>query len=144
MTRLLCIFLIIFAIQKLRGKLILPQTKATVIAGGGITGIINGLLGISGPLSSAVFLTLGLTPVAYIATEATSAVVMHIIKIIVYGKLNLVNTDILLNGLFIGASMMIGNYLAIYCIKKINKNLYQKIVALVMIFMSVWLFFTVK
>ena len=37
--------------------------------GGGVTGLVNGLLGISGPLSSAVFLA----PVSYIASEATTA-----------------------------------------------------------------------
>ena len=41
--------------------------------GGGVTGLVNGLLGISGPLSSAVFLTLELAPVSYIASEATTA-----------------------------------------------------------------------
>lgn len=55
-----------------------------MLVGGGVTGFVNGMLGLSGPLSSAVFLTLDLTPVAYIATEATSATIMHIIKILVY------------------------------------------------------------
>jgi hypothetical protein len=41
--------------------------------GGGVTGLVNGLLGISGPLCSAVFLTLELAPVSYIASEATTA-----------------------------------------------------------------------
>lgn len=41
--------------------------------GGGVTGLVNGLLGISGPLSSDVFLTLELAPVSYIASEATTA-----------------------------------------------------------------------
>lgn len=41
--------------------------------GGGVIGLVNGLLGISGPLSSAVFLTLKLAPVSYIESEATAA-----------------------------------------------------------------------
>lgn len=86
MTVVLCVFLIIFAIMKLRGKMRLPHKPATMIVGGGVTGLINGLLGISGPLSSAVFLTLDLAPVSYIASEATAAAAMHIIKSIVYGK----------------------------------------------------------
>lgn len=44
-----------------------------MVVGGGVTGLVNGLLGISGPLSSAVFLTLELAPVSYIASEATTA-----------------------------------------------------------------------
>lgn len=41
--------------------------------GGGVTGLVNGLLGISEPRSSDVFLTLELAPVSYIASEATTA-----------------------------------------------------------------------
>ena len=44
-----------------------------MVVGGGMTGLVNGLLGISGPLSSAVFLTLELAPVSYISSEATTA-----------------------------------------------------------------------
>lgn len=143
MTRILCVFLIIFAIIKITGKIRLPHKKGTMLIGGGITGFINGLLGISGPLSSAVFLTLELAPVAYIASEATAAAIMHIIKAIMYGKFNLMDGTIFLNGLYIGVAMMVGNFLAMKTIRKINKKLYQRLVAAVMIGVSIWLFFTV-
>jgi len=139
MTVTLCVFLIIFAIMKLMGKMHLPHKPATMIVGGGITGLINGLLGISGPLSSAVFLTLGLSPVAYIASEATAAAVMHIVKAIMYGKLNLMSWNIFLSGLFIGCAMMAGNYLAMRFIRNVNKKRYQIVVAAVMIGVSLWL-----
>ncbi|MDD2595240.1 MAG: sulfite exporter TauE/SafE family protein [Bacteroidales bacterium] len=143
MTKILCVFLIIFAILKLTGKFKLPQKRGTMLIGGGITGLINGLLGISGPLSSAVFLTLELAPVAYIASEAAAASAMHIIKTIVYGKLNLMNGNIFLVGLCIGAAMIIGNYIALKTIKKVKNKLYQRIVVVVMIGVSIWLFFSV-
>jgi Predicted permeases len=139
MTIVLCVFLIIFAIMKLMGKMKLPHKPATMIVGGGITGLINGLLGISGPLSSAVFLTLELAPVSYIASEATAAAVMHIVKAIVYGKMSLMSGSIFMNGLLIGCAMMLGNFIAMRCIKNVNKKLYQKIVAGVMIAVSLWL-----
>ncbi len=143
MTRILCVFLIVFAVMKIMGKMTLPNRPATMIVGGGVTGLINGLLGISGPLSSAVFLSLGLSPVAYIASEATAATAMHIIKIVMYGKLDLMNWDIFICGVLIGLSMMLANFIAIKLIHNINKKLYQKIVAGVMIGASLWLFFTV-
>ena len=139
MTIVLCTFLIVFAIIKLAGKMNLPHKPATMIVGGGITGLINGLLGISGPLSSAVFLTLGLAPVSYIASEATAAAAMHIVKAIVYGKLNLMDGGIFLSGLMIGCAMMLGNFIAMRFIRNVNKKLYQKIVAGVMIAVSLWL-----
>lgn len=139
MTIVLCSFLIVFAVMKIMGKMRLPHKSVTMIAGGGVTGFINGLLGISGPLSSAVFLTLELAPVSYIASEATAAAVMHIVKAIVYGKLNLMSGNIFLSGLMIGCAMMLGNFIAMRCIRNVNKKLYQKIVAGVMIAASIWL-----
>ena len=139
MTIVLSSFLIVFVVMKIMGKMQLPHKPMTMIAGGGVTGFINGFLGISGPLSSAVFLTLELAPVSYIASEATAAAVMHIVKSIVYGKLNLMSGNIFLSGLMIGCAMMLGNFIAMRCIRNVNKKLYQKIVAGVMIAASLWL-----
>lgn len=143
MSRILCVFLIVFAVMKIMGKMNLPHRPATMLVGGGITGFVNGMLGLSGPLSSAVFLTLDLTPVAYIATEATSATIMHIIKILVYNKLNLVNTEILLNGALIAVTMIVGNMVAMRTIRRFHTKTYQRIVAICMIALSVYLFFSV-
>ena len=107
--------------------------------GGGVTGLVNGLLGISGPLSSAVFLTLELAPVSYIASEATTAAVMHIVKAIVYGKLNLMSDSIFLSGCGIGCAMILGTFIAMRFIRNVNKKLYQKVVAGIMIAVSLWL-----
>ena len=51
--------------------------------GGGIVGLLSGLVGSAGPLGAAIFLSLGLPPVAYVASEAVTAFVMHGVKIIV-------------------------------------------------------------
>jgi uncharacterized membrane protein YfcA len=64
---------------------------------------------------------------------------MHIVKAIVYGKLNLMSGNILLSGLMIGAAMMLGNFIAMRCIRNVNRKRYQKIVAGVMIAVSLWL-----
>jgi uncharacterized membrane protein YfcA len=143
MTRILCFFLIFFSIMKLVGRMELPRSKSTVLIGGGITGLTNGLLGISGPISSAVFMTFGLSPVAYIASEATAASVMHIIKTFMYGKMNLMDEHIFLNGVFIGIAMMAGNFFALKFIRHVNKKRYQKVVAGVMILVSLWLMVTI-
>ncbi|MCH4148067.1 MAG: sulfite exporter TauE/SafE family protein [Prevotella sp.] len=142
MTKVVSIFLIIFAILKLRGKIHLPHRPATMLIGGGVTGLINGLLSISGPLSSAVFLSLDLSPVSYIASEAFAATVMHVIKLLVYGKLNLVTLPIVYNGLAIAVAMIVGNFIAMKTIGHIKGKIYQKVVAGCMIVLSLFLFFT--
>lgn len=144
MTRLLCVFLILFSVMKLRGKLPLPQGKSTMLIGGSLTGVLNGLLGISGPISSAVFLTLNLSPVSYIASEATAAAAMHVVKAVTYGKFSLMNTTIFLNGLFIGMAMIAGNVLAMRLIRLANRQAYQRVVGVVMILISLWLMIEVK
>lgn len=142
-TRVLCVFLIVFSIMKMTHKLRLPQGKITMLLGGGLTGLLNGMLGISGPLSSAVFLTLNLTPVAYIASEAAAAAAMHTVKALAYGKFDLMNGSILLNGLFIGCAMIAGNFIAMRIIRHINKRPYRIVVGCFMIAVSLWLFFMV-
>lgn len=139
MTCVLCTFLILFSIMKLLGKMHLPKSRLTMIAGGGLTGLFNGLLGISGPISSAVFLSLDLMPVSYIASEATAAAVMHIIKAITYNRFDLMDVSVFLNGLYIGCSMILGNLLAMRLIRLANKKMYQRIVSLIMIAFSLWL-----
>ncbi len=144
MTRLLCAGLVLFACLKIGGKIVLPKSRLTMLVGGALTGGLNGLLGISGPLSSAVFLSLDLLPVAYIASEATAAAAMHVVKIVVYGKLQLMNLTIFGEGLCIGVAMMAGNFMAMRFIRHINKKRYQKVVAVLMIAVSIFLFFSVN
>lgn len=139
MTRVLCSFLIVFAVMKLMGKMQLPKSRATMLIGGGLTGFINGMMGISGPLSSAVFLTLNLSPVAYIVSEATAAAAMHVVKAVTYGRFDLMNWHIFINGFFIGCAMMAGNFIALRLIRYAHRKTYQRIVAGVMIAVSLWL-----
>ena len=140
MTRILCVGLIIFAVMKISGKMHLPKKNATLLVGGGITGFINGMLGISGPLSSAVFFALDLGAVAYIASEAAAAAMMHVVKIVVYNKFALMDLSVFLYGLYIGCEMMLGNFVAMRLIGKMKNKIYQKIVAVAMILLSIWLF----
>lgn len=140
MTRILCVGLIVFAIIKISGKIRLKGSNATVLSGGAITGFVNGMFGISGPLSSAVFFALDLAPVAYIASEAAAAAAMHLVKIVIYDKFALMGLSIFLNGLYIGLAMMAGNYMAMKLIGKMKSKIYQRIVAVAMILLSIWLF----
>ena len=143
MTRILCVLLIVFALLEMTDRFRLPGSRWTMLIGGGISGGINGLLSLSGPISSAVFLTLGLSPVAYIATEAASATIMHIVQMVMYGEFGLLGSQIITGGLYTGIAMALGNYVAMKRIKSIKRKSYRKIVAAVMILASVWLFLSV-
>ena len=143
MTRILCVLLTVFALLDLSEKFRLPRSRWTMLAGGAVSGIVNGLLCLSGPISSAVFLTLGLSPVAYIASEAAAAVVMHIIQLVMYGEFELLGRQILLEGMLLGVAMVAGNYIAMRRIQTIRRKMYRRIVAAVMVICSIWLFLSV-
>ena len=143
MTRILCVLLIVFALLEMTDRFRLPGSRWTMLIGGGISGGINGLLSLSGPISSAVFHTLGLSPVAYIASEAAAATVMHIVQLAAYGGFNLLSARIMTEGAYMGLAMVAGNWIAMRYIKTIKRKIYRRIVALVMTACSIWLFLSV-
>lgn len=139
LTRILGVVLILFSIIKLRGKIHLRGGEKTMLVGGGLTGVVNGMLGISGPLSSAVFMTLELSPIAYVASEATAAATMHVVKIIVYQQLALMDGSVFRNGFCIGLAMIAGNFLANRILRVANKKKYKAVIAVFMMLVSLWL-----
>ncbi len=143
-TRVICVCLVAFAFMTFMGKLRLPSSRPTMFIGGAITGSVNGLVGLYGPLSSSVFLTLNLSPVAFIATEGLAAASMHIVRAYTYHALGFLDFNAIIHGVIIGLTMMVGNFIAMRLIRHINKKFYNKLVLGVIILVSVWLFITVK
>lgn len=143
-TRVICVCLVAFAFMTFMGKLRLPSSRPTMFIGGTITGSVNGLVGLYGPLSSSVFLTLNLSPVAFIATEGLAAASMHVVRAYTYHALGFLDFNAIIHGVIIGLTMMVGNFIAMRLIRHINKKFYNKLVLGVIILVSVWLFITVK
>lgn len=90
-TRCIGAVLIVLVLFKMVKKVEFKGGKRTMLVGGAVTGALSGLAGSGGPIGAATFLTLGLPPVAYIASEAATATAMHILKTIIYS--NLVGLD---------------------------------------------------
>lgn len=131
-TRIVGIGLIVLVLLKLFMKKELPAQKSTVLIGGAITGGLSGLVGSGGPIGAAVFLSLGLTPISYIASEAATAVGMHIVKTIVYEKYAGITGEVIWIGLGMGAFMFAGTYIARHFIKDMPKEKFQKYVAVLL------------
>ena len=68
---------------------------------------------------------------------------MHIIQMIMYGEFGLMGKMVILDGLYLGVAMVIGNFIAMKFIRDIRRKIYRRIVAAVMIVCSIWLFLTV-
>lgn len=138
-TRSIGLVLIVLVAVKLLGKRELPKSNMTLLVGGGITGGLSGLCGSGGPIGAAVFLSLDLSPVAYIASEAATATAMHMVKTIVYSKLTGMDTAAFVTGLAMGGCMFAGTYAAKHLIKNMQKARFQKNVAVLLLLVGVYM-----
>lgn len=78
-------------------------------AGAGV-GFLSAIAGSAGPLGAAVFLSLKLPPQAYVASEAVTAVLMHLTKTITYGRYAAMTFGDVLRGLALGGSLVLGSW----------------------------------
>lgn len=134
--------LILLVILKLTLKKELPGGTGTLLAGGALTGGLSGLCGSGGPIGAAVFLSLDLPPVAYIASEAATATAMHILKIAVYSKLAAVDRQALLIGLAMGGCMVLGTYAARHFIRNMEKGRFRRYVAVLLCAVGIYMLLT--
>ena len=131
-TRIIGAVLILFVVLGYFRILKFKPNDKTLVIGGAVTGLLSGLVGSAGPFGAAVFLSFGLPPVAYIASEAATATAMHITKIIVYGKLVNLPPNTINLGLLMGLAMIFGTYAANRLIKNMKKEVFQKYVAVLL------------
>ena len=104
-----------------------------MLLGGGLTGFISGLAGSAGPLGAAFFLGLKLTATAYIASEAFTALTMHLTKTIVYNKYSLIGLTELYYGIFIGIAMILGSWVGKKIIEKLSREKFIILVEILLI-----------
>ena len=87
-----------------------PIPEAMLAPLGFVVGLISSIAGSAGPLGAAVFLGLRLPPRAYVASEALTAVLIHLTKAIAYGRSAALNADDLSRGLALGGAMVLGSW----------------------------------
>ena len=131
--------LVVLVLVKLLFKKELPKGKGTLLIGGAVTGGLSGLCGSGGPIGAAVFLSLGLPPVAYIASEAATATAMHILKTVIYSKLTSMSAATLLTGIAMGIAMLGGTFAANRLIKKLDRNKFQTYVAVLLCIVGIYM-----
>lgn len=100
---------------------------------GAAAGLISALAGTVGPFVAPFFLSYGLVKGAYIGTEALTAVVMHVVKLVVYGGAGVLSLPALLVGLPIGILMVVGTYLGRRLLARVPRELFPLLVEGVLI-----------
>jgi len=100
---------------------------------GAASGVISAIVGVVGPFMAPFFLAYGLVRGAYIGTEALATVVMHVVKLGVYGGFALLSLRILLIGLAIGAVMFLGSYLGKRILARMPEQVFPYIIEAVLV-----------
>lgn len=115
-----------------------------MLLGGGLTGFLSGLAGSAGPIGAAFFLGLNLTATAYVASEAFTALAMHLTKTFVYNKYSLVGLTELYYGLFIGVAMILGSWTGKRIIENLSREKFLLLVEILLIIMAIQIIWSAK
>ncbi|MFN4080387.1 MAG: sulfite exporter TauE/SafE family protein [Saprospiraceae bacterium] len=113
-----------------------------MLLGGGLTGFLSGLIGSAGPLGAAFFLGLNLTATAYVASEAFTALVMHLTKALVYKRYALIGPTELYYGLFIGCAMILGSWTGKKIIERLSREKFILLVETLLVLSGLQLVWT--
>ncbi len=107
---------------------------------GALVGFLSAILGSAGPIGAVAFLSLNLAPTAYVASEAVTAVVMHLTKTIVYGRYSLLTAQDIVTGVILGLAMVAGSWTARRFIKNMSGKVFGYFVDTLLVVAAVSLF----
>lgn len=133
------VFLIILVFYRRVTKKNQQTGRMGTLLGGGITGFISGIVGSAGPLGAAFFLGMGLAPAAYIASEAFTALTMHIVKSVMYNRLAQLGSKELTIGLLVGAVMIVGSWLGKHIFSRFSKKNFIQVVDLLLLISGIYM-----
>lgn len=144
LTRLLGAFLLaIVAWRRLAphsGNRRMPLAAFAPLGAG--SSFLSALTGSVGPLMAPFFLAYGLVKGAYIGTEALCSLMMHVVKLIVYGGASLIDLKGLGVGGGLGMVLIVGSYLGKRIVDRVSKRLFVLLVELTLVAAGVhFLFF---
>ncbi|HCS40019.1 MAG TPA: sulfite exporter TauE/SafE family protein [Anaerolineaceae bacterium] len=128
--------ILFFTVLKLSGIIKLKPSNTLMVVGGGVVGLLSGLVGSAGPLGAFIFLNLGLTPVAYIASEATTALVMHGVKTVVYQSILTIDPKTWILAGMMGIAMIFGTWVSKRILEKLDARKFQIFVSILLIAMA--------
>lgn len=131
-TRGIGLFIVLFAALSYFKVLNFTPGNKTMLFGGMAVGLISGLIGSAGPIGAALFLSLNLPPVAYVASEAVTAAAMHITKSIIYQRFLDTGLSAVWIGLLTGVAMIGGTWVGKTNIEKLPKETFRKFVGILL------------
>ncbi len=133
LVRIIGVTVLVLVTLKWRGLLEFEMNLPRLGGAGAVVGFISGLVGSAGPLGAAAFLALDLDPVAYIATEATTAVAMHACKLIVYGHFVPFDREAWRLALLLSVAMIVGTWIGKKTVERLSVARFRVVVGVLLI-----------
>ncbi len=96
-----------------------------MVIAGGVLGYLTGVVFSTGPLLLPVFNGYGLTKGALLATEAATSFAMYLSKSFTFGVLGVLNFKIILSGVLVGLTLMLGNYFGKVFVLKMSERTFN-------------------
>jgi hypothetical protein len=134
--------LVVFAFLRWGGWLRLSRSSWLLSAGGVAVGFLSGLVGSAGPLGAAVFHALELPPVAYIATEATTALSLHAVKFAVYQRFIRFDPRFWWLAVTLGAAMVAGTWTSRRLVERLSVERFRAFVTFLLAAIGLYMLVT--
>lgn len=96
-----------------------------MVIAGGILGYLTGVVFSTGPLLLPVFSSYGLSKGALLATEAATSFAMYLSKSFTFGALGVLDFKILISGILVGLTLIIGNYIGKVFVLKMSERTFN-------------------
>ncbi len=139
---ILGVFLLIFSIYSLlRPNFKVSPSKVNTVFGGSLSGFLQGLVGIGGPLRGAFLISYNLDKFRYIATLAAIAVIIDATRIPIYFLNNLLEPQFYYYVPFLVIIGIVGSYTGKRIVQKIPQNIFKKVVLVGIAFASLLLIY---
>ncbi|MGZ7049364.1 MAG: sulfite exporter TauE/SafE family protein [Methanobacterium sp.] len=131
------IFLFLFSIYSLlKSDFKISATKINTIIGGGLSGFMQGLIGIGGPLRGAFLNSYNLKKFKYIATLSAIAIIEDATRIPIYFSNNLLEPQFYYYIPFLVVIGIAGSYTGRKIVNRIPQNIFKKVVLVVIAIVS--------
>lgn len=90
-----------------------------------VVGYVTGIVVSTGPITVPIFLAYGLVKGAFLATEAASSLAVYASKVAVFRTFGFLPTEILVQGLITGSSLMCGAFIAKRFVLKLEPDYFR-------------------
>lgn len=138
-TRCIGAVILFFVALHYYGLVDLKPRAPLLVAGGCVAGFLSGLVGSAGPLGATIFLSLGLPPVSYVASEATTALTMHGVKTVVYQQYISFDKVFWAYALLVSLAMVLGTWAANRVITRIPTTRFRRYVGGLLVIMAIYM-----